>query len=81
MTSTSDTPQKLEAPELKTLESVVKCFVEGVWSGKMPAEALNNLQQAIAVAAIEAFYGDNFTMKLAEKAMERFRELYDDIEE
>lgn len=78
MTSTSDTVKQLESPNLKTLESVVRVFVEGVWKGTMPSEALNNLQQGIAVAAIEAFYGENFTMTLANKALERFKELTND---
>lgn len=77
MTSNSDTPQKLETPELQKLESIVKSFVEGVWSGTMPEEALNNLQLAIAVAAIDAFYGENFTMKLTTRALELYKDIYE----
>lgn len=71
---TTESPKKVETPDFSTVQTIATTFVEGMWNGTKSSEELEQLQQGIVVAALDAVYGSRITMTLAKKAMERFQE-------
>lgn len=63
-------PEKKGSGDFSLSKVFAEQFVQKAWDGSSSEKELEDLQAAVALSAIEAVYGEDIAIRLAERVME-----------